>query len=99
MLATGVLSDDGSGLGSLTYADVCWRMLAYADVCLLQVCSATTAVGSAACHRCAQVCWRMLTYADVCWRMLAYADARKRATGARRTCVCAIQRGGTDVQA
>jgi hypothetical protein len=50
----------------LTHAEVCWRMLTYADVCL--------------CHRhersyqrlhsgFADVCWRMLTYADVCWRM------------------------------
>jgi hypothetical protein len=42
----------------LTYADVCWRMLTYADG------------RGVLCARGCHVCWRMLTYADVCWRML-----------------------------
>ena len=49
----------------LTYAaDVCWRMLTYADEgsCSLPLALMLTHAA-------------MLTYAaDVCWRMLAYAD-------------------------
>jgi hypothetical protein len=52
-----------------TYADVCWRMLAYADVCK------QTGTRSLPSKQACYVCWRMLTYADVCWRMLTYWDA------------------------
>jgi hypothetical protein len=45
-----------------TYADVCWRMLAYADVCK------QTGTRSLPSKQACYVCWRMLTYADVCWR-------------------------------
>ncbi len=50
------------------FADVCWRMLTYADV----------RAGQQQIYerREMYVCWRMLTYADVCWRMLTYADVR-----------------------
>ena len=43
-----------------TYADVCWRMLTYAEACVPPMRSF-----SACLH--ADICWRMLTYADVCW--------------------------------
>jgi hypothetical protein len=64
----------------LPNADVCWRMLTYADVrWMASACPHTT------CLAYADVCWRMLTYADVCWRMLngirlppQYADVRWR---------------------
>jgi hypothetical protein len=46
----------------LAYADVCWRMLTYAEA------------QDESYRMTASVCWRMLTYADVCWRMLTYAD-------------------------
>ncbi len=64
---------------TLTYADVCWRMLnvcwTYADIKKLQDAAKIDKA------RYADVCWRMLTYsermlnvcwtyADVCWRML-----------------------------
>ncbi len=41
--------------GVAAYADICWRMLADADVCALQV------------RRETQVSPRMLTYADECY--------------------------------
>jgi hypothetical protein len=46
----------------LAYADVCWRMLTYADVFSQQSCTEPS--------RRRPISWRMLTYADVCWRML-----------------------------
>ncbi len=59
----------------LTYADVCWRMLTYADVCVCWHMLTYAGV----CWRMrmltyADVCWGLLKYAGVCWRMLAYAD-------------------------
>jgi hypothetical protein len=51
----------------LTHADVCWRMLTYADVCLPGVFKKKVYLDERA-YR-----WRMLTYADACWRMLTYA--------------------------
>ena len=57
------------------YADVCWRMLTYADPQDLKALRHDCALSSYA-----DVCWRMLTYAGVysyagvCWRMLTYAD-------------------------
>jgi hypothetical protein len=62
-------------------ADVCWRMLTYAGVCLqvsghlalMQGAYAKARVLLRQAYELAQVCWRMLAYAGVCWRMLAYA--------------------------
>ena len=45
----------------LTYADVCWRMLAYAGICWRMLAFLLRALACTA-----PVCWRMLTYADVC---------------------------------
>ena len=51
----------------MTYADVCWRMLTYADVSCRQWTASTRTRSTNL--------WRTLTYADVCWRMLTYAAA------------------------
>ena len=65
----------------LTYADVCWRMLAYAGT-HLEV--RVTLAQHASCMR---------TYADVCWRMLTYAGThlKVRLTHAKHaTCDCYV---------
>jgi hypothetical protein len=48
------------------YADVCWRMLMYADLCGMDVPTPTNYI--------------LGKYADVCWHMLTYgcADALQR---------------------
>jgi hypothetical protein len=45
----------------LAYADVCWRMLPFADVIYRDL-----GHGRSTYATYADVCWRMLTYAGVC---------------------------------
>ncbi len=65
---------------SVLKADVCWRILTYADVCCLT--DITHTILSAL-----DVCWRLLTSADFCWRMLTYAASQtSRAPYPERLC-------------
>jgi hypothetical protein len=61
----------------LTYAHVCSRMLAYADVCYMHR-RASRGRGRV-CAYIVCICSRMLTYAHVCWRMLYASTSVPRA--------------------
>ncbi len=58
----------------LTYADVCWSILTYYDLCRTLTYADVWRMLTYD-WRMIDVCWRMLTY---CWRMLTYVDVWRR---------------------
>ena len=67
----------------LTYADVCWCMLTYVEVCSMNRIIKSEELGSedwqtprwsTTTRNKPGVCWHMWTYTGVFWRILTYAD-------------------------
>jgi hypothetical protein len=70
----------------MTYADVCWRILTYAETADAAGRVHSSSNTSSRMLTYADVCWRMLTYADLCWFMLTYADVCWRMLRLSRSC-------------